>query len=192
MTSLLNNGLLSPTTVLQEALKAPGIPMNSKEGFIRQVLGWREYMRFIYQMVLHSSHHTYKLFKKGNNKNTRFPTSWYDGATGITPFDMEVKKVHTYAYAHHIIRLMVFLNLMKLANADPAAIYKWFMELVAIDAYDWVMVSNLAAMGHYGMPKFMHKPYVSSNKYILRMSDYKRGPWCDTWDKMYSGRSEWA
>jgi deoxyribodipyrimidine photolyase-related protein len=183
ISALLNNGLLDPRVVLQNALAAKGVPMNSKEGFVRQLLGWREYMRLIYRTLPHD-HPTHKLLKECR-VSSRLKDPWYRGTTGFTPFDGEVAKLYKYAYAHHIIRLMVFLNLMKLSECSPAGIYKWFMEMVAIDAYDWVMVSNLAAMGHYGDLKFMRKPYISSSNYILKMSNYKRGAWCAKWDTMY-------
>lgn len=175
---LLNNGLLEPRYVLKRVMSIKGVPLNSKEGFVRQLVGWREYMRFIYMYFGDA-------LKKGMGRG-RLPASWYKGTTGIVPFDVEVQKVKRLAFAHHIVRLMVFLNLMKLHEFRMGAVYVWFMEMVSLDAYDWVMVSNLAAMGHYQVPPaFMRKPYISSSQYIVRMSDYKKGTWCATWDTLY-------
>ena len=81
---------------------------------------------------------------------------------------------------------MLFLNFFKLAGYAPAAIYKWFMEMVALDAFEWVMWSNIAAMGMYD-DRFMSKPYVSSSAYVLRMGNYPKGEWCNVWNAMYYG-----
>ena len=89
-----------------------------------------------------------------------------------------------YAYAHHIVRLMIFLNMFILMRIHPQDIYKWFMSCCSIDAYPWVMYSNIYGMGWFDK-RFTHKAYISSSNYILKMSDYKRGPWCQTWDDLY-------
>lgn len=178
---LLNNGLLSPAAVMKRVIRAR-VPMNSKEGFVRQLLGWREYMRFIYVYYGAMLH---KELGIGRRSAGKLEPGWYKGTTGVEPYDREVAKVSLYAFSHHIVRLMVFLNLMKLYNCKPVGIYKWFMEMVALDAYDWVMVSNIAAMGHWGHPKFMRRPYLSTSNYIKKMSNYKEGPWSREWDERY-------
>lgn len=111
---------------------------------------------------------------------------WTSGSVGFKIIDNEIKKVQKYAYSHHIIRLMVFLNYMKLSNIKALDIYKWFMQFVSLDAYEWVMVSNICMMGYFmKSPKFMRRSYVSSSNYLVKMSNYKRGEWCKKWDEMY-------
>jgi deoxyribodipyrimidine photolyase-related protein len=181
MTPALNVGLISSMEVVQVALeKADKIPINSLEGFVRQVIGCREYMRGVY-------HHLGRRQRTSNywNHQRPMPTAFYDGTTGIEPVDTVIHRVLKYAYCHHIERLMVMGNFMLLCEISPDAIYQWFMELF-IDAYDWVMVSNV-----YGMSQFADgglittKPYISGSAYILKMSNFKRGPWCEIWDALY-------
>lgn len=185
LSSSLNIGLLTPDQVVDETLNFAGahgdkIPLNSVEGFIRQIIGWREFVRAVYmlegrrQRTLNFWGHRRKL-----------PASFYDGTTGIEPVDDVIIRVHESAYAHHIERLMVLGNFMLLCEIDPDDIYRWFMELF-IDSYDWVMVPNIYGMSQYADGGLMTtKPYISSSKYVLRMSDYPRGAWCDRWDALY-------
>jgi len=187
ITPMLNVGLLDPQTVLQKALEAGSryqIPMNSLEGFIRQVVGWREYIRHIYQL-------------KGVQQRTtnfwqhsrKIPHSFYTGTTGITPVDMAIKRTLTSGYTHHIERLMVLGNFMLLCEFDPDEVYRWFMELF-IDAYDWVMVPNVYGMSQFADGGLMStKPYISGSNYILKMSNYKKETWNESetliWDALY-------
>jgi deoxyribodipyrimidine photolyase-related protein len=179
----MNIGLLSPQQVITAALdrhEKRAVPLASLEGFIRQVLGWREYMRGQY-VVYGGRMRTQNVF----NHNRQLTASWYDGTLGIPPFDDVVKKLQTHAYAHHIERLMVAGNLMLLCEIHPNEVYKWFSEL-SIDGFDWVMVPNV-----YGMSQFadggsvITKPYVSSSNYLLKMSHYEKGDWTDIWDGLY-------
>ncbi len=180
---LLNCGLLTPQRVIKLVLKS-NTPINSCEGFIRQVLGWREYMRFIYRFWGDDLKHSLEKLP-GNRLNWK---DWTTGNTGIYPVDVEIKKVWEYGWCHHIIRLMIFLNLMKLNNIKPHDIYLWFLRFVSLDAYEWVMVSNIMAMGYFANnPKFMTREYTSTSAYILRMSDYPRGEWCEKWPKKARG-----
>ena len=113
---------------------------------------------------------------------------WYTGDTGVIPLDYEIKKAVKYGYAHHIVRLMVFMNFFILCEMSPANIYRWFMEIVAIDAYDWVMVSNILAMGFFESNghTVMHRPYLSSSTYIAKMSTYKKdNRWDVIWDALF-------
>jgi deoxyribodipyrimidine photolyase-related protein len=177
---LLNSGLLTPidvvTTVKSYASK---VPKNSLEGFIRQLLGWREYMAFIYHTNPNDLARIFRPLSK------TLSSKWYTANTGITPLDNEIKKALEHAYAHHIIRLMYFLNVFKLTNTPPFLIYKWFMEVVALDAYEWVMWGNIGAMGYYTKRHYMQKPYLSSSNYIRKLSNYKPGTWCQTWDTLF-------
>ena len=182
LSCVLNNGLLLPKEVIDEVLKYAKknrIPDNSVEGFIRQVLGWREYMRFVYTKVNGSNHWQ---AKRKINWDV-----WYGRvSSGIIPLDIEIKKCLDNAYAHHIVRLMVFLSILVMCKADPMDIVKWFMVSCSIDAYPWVMYSNIYAMGWYD-PRFMKKPYISTSRYILKMSNYKKGDWCKLWDSLFYG-----
>ena len=184
---LLNCGLLSPKDVLVEMKrllnksKTAKIPMNSLEGFIRQLLGWREYMRYLY--ITHGR--AWKRLVSTKNKNNVLPQAWYQGTTGLEPIDAEIKKGVRYGWAHHIVRLMVFLSPLRMMHASPAAVYRWFMEVISLDAYEWVMITNILTMGYY-VKGFTHKPYYSSSHYILKMSDYPKSPqWIEVMDALF-------
>jgi len=115
----------------------------------------------------------------------KIPASFYAGNTGIDPLDAVIKRVLNNAYCHHIERLMVLSNFMLLCEFDPDEVYRWFMELF-IDAYDWVMVPNVYGMGQFADGGLMStKPYISGSAYLLRMSNFSKGPWCETWDALY-------
>lgn len=115
----------------------------------------------------------------------KIPASFYDGTTGIEPIDQTIKKILKTGYCHHIERLMILGNFMQLCEFDPDEVYRWFMELF-IDSYDWVMVPNVYGMSQYADGGLITtKPYVSGSNYILKMSDYKQGPWCEIWDSLY-------
>jgi deoxyribodipyrimidine photolyase-related protein len=179
LTPMLNVGLITPQEIIDRALKFKA-PLNSQEGFIRQIIGWREFIRLIYHRLGR------KQRTRNYLKNTRqLSAKFYDGSTGILPVDNSIKRVLDSAYCHHIERLMVLGNFMLLCDIDPDETYRWFMELF-IDAYDWVMVPNVYGMSQYADGGLMTtKPYISGSAYVLKMSDYKKGPWCETWDGLY-------
>jgi len=183
---LINVGLLTPRFVIDAVLlesKKSKIPLNSVEGFIRQVLGWRDFCHFIYHFW--GRELKAKMIERKTGANLDM-NAWYQGKTGITPIDTEIEKIRMWAWAHHIIRLMVFLNFMKLNDIKVYDIYKWFMTFVSLDAYEWVMVSNIMVMGYYDK-RFMRRGYVSSSNYILKMSNYKKdGKWDITWNELYA------
>ena len=111
--------------------------------------------------------------------------TFYEGNTGILPLDTVIRRVLKHAYCHHIERLMVLGNFMLLCEIHPDEVYRWFMELF-IDSYDWVMVPNIYGMSQYADGGQMTtKPYISSSNYILRMSDFPRGKWCEIWDGLF-------
>lgn len=189
LSPMLNVGLLTPRqvvdTTLQHYDKAKGediIPLSSFEGFLRQIVGWRTMMQGVYlfrhdDLVAANTPQNMMTFKD--------PTPWYKGETGILPVDEEIKKVISTGYAHHIVRLMMFMNFFILCELHPFEIYKWFMEVVSIDAYSWVMESNIYAMGYF-YNKVMTKPYLSTSNYIVKMTDYKRdGHWDVIWNRLY-------
>jgi deoxyribodipyrimidine photolyase-related protein len=179
LSSSLNIGLLTPDEILKE-VEDSDAPLNSKEGFIRQVLGWREFILKIYLKE--------GKFQRTNNHFGHFrklPDSFYNASIGVDPIDDVVEKVSRNAYAHHIERLMVLGNYMLLNEYDPDDIYRWFMEMF-IDAYDWVMVPNVYGMSQYADGGLMStKPYFSSSNYILKMSDFGKGDWCQKWDDLF-------
>ena len=183
LTPMLNTGLLTPKRIIDEALafaENAETPLNSLEGFIRQLIGWREFIHGIYEF--HGSEERTKNFWGFTKK---IPPSFYDGTTGITPLDDTIKKVLKTGYCHHIERLMVLGNFMMLCEFDPDEVYRWFMELF-IDAYDWVMVPNIYGMSQFsdgGL--FATKPYISGSNYLMKMSDYKKGEWQAIWDGLF-------
>jgi deoxyribodipyrimidine photolyase-related protein len=184
---MLNNGLLTPSFIIKRTLEfysanKQKIPLSSLEGFIRQVIGWRFFMQTLYI----NKHNELVKSNIPNNKLTfRKASDWYNGTTGILPIDEEIKKIKKYGYAHHIVRLMVLMNFFILCNVHPQEIYRWFMEVVSMDAYSWVMISNIYAMGYF-YPRIMSKPYISSSNYILKMTNYKKdGYWNIIWDALY-------
>jgi len=183
LSPLLNIGLLDPLAVIEKAINYANendVPINSTEGFVRQILGWREFIRGVYEAK--GTEERTKNFWKFSRK---IPKSFYEGTTGIQPIDDVIKKVNKTAYAHHIERLMILGNFMVLCEFDPDDVYKWFMELF-IDAYDWVMVPNVYGMSLFADGGLMStKPYISSSNYIMKMSNYKKGNWQETWDGLF-------
>jgi deoxyribodipyrimidine photolyase-related protein len=180
LTPALNIGLLTPQEIIDAALAKKGIPLNSLEGFVRQVIGWREFMHGIYR------HRGVAIRNANFFGHTRpIPKSFYDATTGIPPIDRIIRQLHDEAYCHHIERLMILGNFMLLCRFDPDAVYKWFMEFF-IDAYDWVMVPNIYGMSQFADGgTFTTKPYISGSNYVLKMSDEKPGPWTETWDALF-------
>ena len=183
LTPMLNVGLLQPQEIIDRSLEYAqenDIRINSTEGFIRQIIGWREFIRGIYEV------------KGSQERSTNFwgfdrkiPPSFYDGTTGIEPLDCTIKKVLQTGYCHHIERLMILGNFMILCEFDPDEVYRWFMELF-IDAYDWVMVPNVYGMSQFADGGMMAtKPYISGSNYVKKMSDYSNGKWQETWDGLF-------
>lgn len=180
LTPMLNIGLINPSDIIQAALQQPDVPINSLEGFIRQVIGWREFIRGVY------------LTKGRQQRTTNFwkhhrsiPHSFYDGTTGIEPVDTVIRRLIKTGYCHHIERLMILGNFMLLCEFHPDEVYRWFMEFF-IDSYDWVMVPNIYGMSQHADGGLMTtKPYISGSSYVLKMSDFKKGDWCPIWDALY-------
>lgn len=183
LTPMLNVGLITPKEIIDTCLfyaQENNVPINSTEGFVRQIIGWREFIRGVYEARGSEERTTnFWKFKK------KIPTSFYDGTTGIPPIDQTIKKVLQTGYCHHIERLMVLGNFMMLCEFDPDEVYKWFMELF-IDAYDWVMVTNIYGMSQFADGGLMAtKPYISGSNYLMKMSNYKKGDWQATWDGLF-------
>lgn len=183
LTPVLNTGLLNPDYVINRVLhsaEALNIPLNSVEGFLRQIIGWREFMHLVYiNSGTKQRNANYWKFSR------KIPKSFWLGKTGIFPLDQTIHKVLKTGYCHHIERLMILGNFMLLCEFDPNEVYNWFMELF-IDAYDWVMVPNIYGMSQFADGGLMStKPYLSSSNYILKMSNYPKGEWQQTWDGLF-------
>ena len=182
LTPMLNIGLITDKEVLNIILKYENkIPINSFEGFIRQLIGWRNYVLAVYLLDEKKIRNMNFL----NHKNKINDKIMWSGNINILPFDNIIDKINKYAYAHHIERLMYLGNFLLLLQINPNDVFKAFMEWT-IDAYDWVMIANVYSMSQYadgGM--MMSKPYFSSSNYILNMSDYKKDEWCDKWNSLY-------
>ena len=179
----LNLGLITPKEIIAKVLKFiddNDTPLNSVEGFVRQIIGWREFIRGVYH-VKGEEQEKSNFFNFSNKLND----NWYSGKTGIPPLDDAINYSTLFGYTHHINRLMVISNIMTLSEIDPREVYKWFMEMY-VDSSDWVMVPNVYGMGTYADGGiFSTKPYICGSNYILKMSNYKKGDWCDIVDGLY-------
>lgn len=179
----LNLGLITPREVLDRALAHAGagdVPLNSLEGFVRQVIGWREFVRGVYR------HHD-AAQSEGNffGHERRLTQHWYDGTTGLVPLDDAIRTALRLGWTHHIVRLMVVANAMTLAEIAPPEAHRWFMEMY-VDSADWVMGPNVYGMGLFSDGGvFATKPYICASSYLLKMSDHGRGEWCDVLDGLY-------
>ena len=168
--SAVNLGLLHPVEVIETVETAyherEAVPLNSAEGFIRQMLGWREFMRHVYR-------HTMPALGDANQLGAEhdLPDLYWSGDTDMECLSATVGDVHARGYSHHIQRLMVLANFATLWGVEPAQLNDWF-NATYVDAYHWVTTPNVVEMGQYGHGVFATKPYVSSANYIDRMSDY--------------------
>ena len=180
---MLNIGLLTPQGVVRRALEhaeAREVPLASLEGFLRQVIGWREFMRAAYD--LHGV--TLRTSNRWQH-HRRMPRALYQGTTGLPPIDDTVRRVLATGYCHHIERLMVLGGFMFLLEIEPDDVYTWFMEMF-VDSYDWVMVPNVYGMSQDSAGGLItSKPYFSGSNYLRKMSNYPVGAWCDVWDGLY-------
>ena len=177
----LNIGLLTPAEVIDAVMQhRKDVPLQSIEGFTRQVIGWREFVRGVYRQ--HSEEQDV-----GNywSHERSLAASWYEGSTGIPPLDDTIQTAQSLGWAHHIPRLMVLGNLMTLCEIRPQLAHRWFMEMF-IDSSEWVMGPNVYGMGLYSDGGiFATKPYICGSNYLLKMSDYRKGDWCNTVDGLY-------
>jgi deoxyribodipyrimidine photolyase-related protein len=181
---MINIGTLDIKWVLDETIKyykknSKKIGMNNCEGFIRQIIGWREYSRFLY---MYTDYDKYNHF----NHQRKLSDGWYTGQLNIKPVDWAIQTAFKYGYIHHIVRLMVMCNFMNLCEIDPDEVFKWFMEF-SMDSYQWVMYNNIYGMGTYADGGLtMSKPYLSSSNYILKMSDFKKDKhWETIWSDLF-------
>jgi len=182
LSASLNIGIITPSNVIDNIIKNfqdKDVNIESVEGFIRQIIGWREYVKAVYDLKETEMKDSNFFCLKG-----KMLAAFYTGQTNIKPVDTAIKRVNKNAYTHHIERLMVLGNIMLLLNINPNEVYNWFMEFF-IDGYDWVMVPNIYGMSQFSYPKMMTKPYISSSNYILKMSHYKKDDWSEIWDGLY-------
>ena len=181
LSPLINLGLITPEEILIKLKKIESkVPINSFEGYVRQIIGWREFMRGIYRNF-DSQMDKSNFF---NHKRT-MKKSWYIGNTGLDPLDFSIKNAERFGWSHHIERLMILSNIMNLCEIHPKQVYKWFMEMF-VDSSDWVMSPNVYGMGLFSDGGiFATKPYICGSSYFLKMMHFKKGPWCDVMDGLY-------
>ncbi|WP_425049484.1 cryptochrome/photolyase family protein [Psychromarinibacter sp. S121] len=166
----LNAGLLDPMEVCraaEDAWKAGDVPINAAEGFIRQIIGWREYVRGIYFLEGEDYPRRNAL-----NHQRKLPDFYWSAETDMACVAHAVAQTRDEAYAHHIQRLMITGNFALLAGVNPHEVHEWYLEVYA-DAYEWVEAPNTVGMSQFADGGLLgSKPYVSSGSYIDRMSDY--------------------
>jgi deoxyribodipyrimidine photolyase-related protein len=169
LSSSLNLGLLHPREAVDAAVDAyerGEAPINSVEGFVRQVVGWREFMRHVYRRAMPGMGEANQL-----DQTRALPPLYWDGDTDMHCLSEAVSHVHERGYAHHIERLMVLSNFALVYGADPHELNRWF-HLGFVDAYHWVTTPNVVGMGSFATDVLSSKPYASSGSYINRMSDF--------------------
>jgi len=169
LSASINLGLLRPMEVVERAERAyedGEAPINSVEGFVRQVLGWREFMRHVYRRSMPAMADANQL-----GQTEALPAAYWTGETEMTCLSEAVEHVRKRGYAHHIERLMVLSNFALIYGADPAELNEWFHQGF-VDAFHWVTTPNVVGMGSFATDALSSKPYASSGSYVNRMSDY--------------------
>ena len=178
----LNTGLLDPLETcrkVEEAFINGDAPLNAVEGFIRQIIGWREYIRGIY--FLKGPGYTDQNYLKAKRK---LPSFYWSGDTKMRCVSQAVLQTKNHSYAHHIQRLMVTGNFALLADVDPKEVHQWYLS-VYIDAFEWVEAPNTLGMSQFSDGGLVaSKPYISSGAYINRMSNYCKSCHYDVKDKL--------
>ncbi|WP_276298832.1 cryptochrome/photolyase family protein [Halorussus lipolyticus] len=169
LSSALNLGLLRPEEVVERAIsayEAGNAPIGSVEGFVRQVVGWREFVRHAYRRRMP------EMARANHLGATRdLPALYYDGETEMNCLETVVGRVRNRGYSHHIERLMVLSNFALLYGANPNELNRWF-HFGYVDAYHWVTTPNVVGMGTFGTDALSTKPYAASANYIDKMSDF--------------------
>ena len=191
LSPMINNGLLTPQTIIEEVLKysekIENIEsiFNSIEGFIRQVIGWREWIKLVYEFRYDYTFRDLNYF----DSNKKLPDYFYNLEDDINNYPLEyvLQKVSRLGWAHHIERLMILSNWMTLNSYNPNDCYDWFLSQF-VDAYEWVMVPNVYGMGLFADGGiFATKPYISGGNYIKKMSDFKDDGWSQIWTDKFWG-----
>jgi deoxyribodipyrimidine photolyase-related protein len=166
----LNSGLLLPLECVEHAEQAyrnGHAPLNSVEGFIRQIIGWREYIRGIYWLKMPQ-------YKRQNflDAERKLPEFFWGGTTSMNCLKQCINETKSNAYAHHIQRLMVLGNFSLIAGLKPTDVNEWYM-IVYLDAFEWVELPNVTGMILFADGGLLaSKPYAASGSYINKMSDY--------------------
>lgn len=173
LSAVLNLKLLSPLTVIEATLKCfhqGRAPLNAVEGFVRQILGWREYVRGVYWTLMPEY-----LTRNELAATQPLPEFYWDGQTPMNCLSQTIRQTLDFGYAHHIQRLMVTGLYALLLGVDPQAVHRWYLAMY-VDAVEWVELPNTLGMSQYADGGVMaSKPYVASGKYIQRMSNYCTG-----------------
>jgi len=165
---LVNLHRLLPARVVADVAAAKHLPLASREGFVRQVLGWREFMHHVH--VVTDGFRSMPLSALG--ASSPLPPAYWGTRSGLACLDHVVASVWREGYSHHITRLMVLSNLATLLGLDPRELTDWFW-VAYVDAYDWVVEPNVLGMGTFALGDlFTTKPYISGAAYIHKMSDY--------------------
>ena len=179
----MNIGLLTPAEILKavEGFVANNdVPIESLEGFYRQVIGWREFVRGVYREFGERQQST-----NFWGHERLLTEAWYRAETGIPILDDTIQLALNDGWTHHIPRLMVVANLMTLCEIRPSDVHRWFMEMY-VDSSEWVMGPNVYGMGIFSDGGIsVTKPYICGSNYLLKMSNYPRGDWCDVVDGLY-------
>lgn len=172
---MLKTGPLTPRELVTRTLDFAGkhdVLINSLDGFIGQIIGWREFIRAAYcdlGVKIRTTNHW--------NHTRKLPPFFYNATTGIAPIDYTISRINDTAYCHHIERLMVLGGFMFLCEFDPDDIYRWIMEIFT-DSHDWVMASNVYAMSQNAEGGLIIiKPYFSGSNYVKKMSNRWRRMW---------------
>jgi deoxyribodipyrimidine photolyase-related protein len=179
----LNLGLLEPLELVrgaEAAYRAGRAPLNSVEGFVRQVLGWREYIYWQYWRTMPGL-----AAANAWHAHRPLPSFFWDGHTDMRCLQHAIRRALDTGYTHHIERLMLLTNFCLLAGVEPMAVHDWFLSAY-VDAYEWVMAPNVLGMGlNADGAQIGTKPYIASANYISKMSDYCAG--CRYTPKMRTG-----
>lgn len=183
LSSSINIGLISPSELIDVVVayyKKHDLPLESAELFIRNILGWREFMRGFY-ITKHTQLKNSNPFKQ----HRRLTAAWWNGTLGIQPYDDIVKKVNKHGYAHHTERLTVLQNLMILAEIHPEDIHKFFSHMF-VDAHEWVVVPSTFGSGvNIDGHAISDAPLIAPASQLLKQSTYERELWVDVWDGLY-------
>ncbi len=190
LSPLINTGLLTPEYVVNEIIKYyeknKKISLESVEGVLRQIIGWRDYMKMVYMFK-----HKELIETNHFNHKRKLGQEWYDATFIIEPINDIIQKILKYGYAHHIERLMYLGNIMLLSEFKPKDIHDWFMCMF-LDSYHVFMETNVYGMSQYACGPIMStRPYFSSSNYINKMSTYKSKKDIYTKIKLGSDEYEW-
>lgn len=170
LSQYINVGLLDALDVckhVEKAYKNNKAPLNSVEGFIRQIIGWREYIRGIYWLKM-PDYENNNFFEN----ERKLPSFYWDGKTDMKCLSEAIKQTKEEAYAHHIQRLMITGNFALLIGANPRDVHEWYLTVYA-DAFEWVEMPNTIGMSQFADGGLLgSKPYISSGNYISKMSNY--------------------